>query len=192
MSETKKTNLADLSGKSNIYITPPKLADPVRAFFPGGLIPLDPATEPNNPLNAVAFCTGSDDDPDSLGDGLILPWSDYDGTFVNPPFSGGGMRHWCAKIHEETVLGATILALLPCGARFATKYWQEHIFNSGLDVALFVRGRVPFLRPDGSGTTGQNPYDSQLLGFNVDVGRFVECFAHLGSILRMEVIGRDG
>jgi len=105
---------------------------------------------------------------------------------VNPPY-GKVLKDWCAKIHEETVLGASILALLPCGPRFGTRYWQEHIFNSGLDVALFVQGRVQFSRPDGSGTQGQNPYDSQLLGFNVDVDRFVECFKHLGSVVKMEV-----
>jgi len=190
VADSKQHNMADLRCKDTVYVTPRKIADPVDLFF-DGQIPLDPATEPNNPLNAAAFCTGSEDDPGSLGDGLILPWSDYDGAFINPPY-GRGIKHWCAKIHEETVLGARILALLPCGARFATKYWQEHIFNPGLDAALFVRGRVQFRRPDGSGTTGQNPYDSQLLGFNVDVDRFVECFKHLGAVLRMEVMGLDG
>ena len=179
-------NMADLGCKSTIYITPPKIADPVRSYFASGVIPLDPATEPNNPLKATNFCTGPGSNGGSLGDGLTVSWSDHGGVFVNPPY-GKGMKDWCAKIHEETVAGTEILALLPCGARFATKYWQDHIFNSGLDVTLFVRGRVQFLRPDGSGTQGSNPYDSQLLGFNVDIDKFVKCFGHLGSVVKMEV-----
>jgi site-specific DNA-methyltransferase (adenine-specific) len=178
--------MADLKCQTTIYITPPKIVDPVRSYFPGGVIPLDPATEPDNPLAALKFAAGPSCNGTSLGDGLDICWADHEGVFLNPPY-GKGMKHWCAKIHEETVLGASILALLPCGARFGTRYWQDHIFNSGLDVTLFVRGRVQFLRPDGSGTQGQNPYDSQLLGFNVDVDRFVSCFKHLGKIVKMEV-----
>ena len=180
-----KKNMTDLGCKSTIYITPEKILEPVRKYWRGP-IPLDPATEPNNPTSANNFASGPEFNGVTLGDGLQIAWSDFGGTFVNPPY-GRGMKDWCAKIHEETVLGAEILALLPCGARFATRYWQDHIFNAGLDVTLFVRGRVQFCRPDGSATTGQNPYDSQLLGFNVDVDRFVECFKHLGKIVKMEV-----
>jgi hypothetical protein len=180
-------NMADLVCKSTVYITPPRIADSVRAYFPDGVIPLDPATEPNNPLGARHFCSGPVTDSPSLGDGLAVSWFDHGpGVFVNPPY-GKGMKLWCAKIHEETVAGCEILALLPCGARFSTRYWQEHIFNPGLDVALFVRGRVQFLRPDGGGTQGQNPYDSCLYGFGVDVDRFVETFKHLGRVVKMDV-----
>ena len=181
----KKSQMNDLICRSTIYITPETILEPVRRYW-GGSIPLDPATEPDNPTNALAFAAGPSLNGVSLGDGLQISWSDHKGIFLNPPY-GKGMKDWCAKIHEETVLGAEILALLPCGARFATKYWQDHIFNAGLDVTLFVRGRVQFRRPDGTGTQGQNPYDSQLLGFNVNVDRFVECFGHLGKVVKMEV-----
>jgi hypothetical protein len=180
-----KKNMTDLKCQSTVYITPEKILEPVRKYF-GGPIPLDPATEPNNPTKALAFATEFPGG-DSLGDGFEVCWADHAGTFINPPY-GRGMKDWCAKIHEETVLGATILALLPCGARFATRYWQDHIFNPGLDAELFVRGRVQFLRPDGSGTQGSNPYDSQLLGFNVSIERFKDCFSHLGKVLSVEVL----
>jgi hypothetical protein len=177
--------MTDLQCKSTIYITPELILEPVRKYW-GGQIPLDPATQSDNPTKAVEYAAGPSHNGTTLGDGLQVAWSDFDGTYLNPPY-GKDLKTWCAKIHEETVLGASILALLPCGPRFATKYWQDHIFNPGLDVTLFVRGRVQFLRPDGSGTGGSNPYDSQLLGFNVDVDRFVECFKHLGSVVKMEV-----
>jgi hypothetical protein len=181
-----KKHMTDLKCKETVYITPEKILGPVRKYF-AGAIPFDPATEDNNPTSALAFAAGPSSNGTSLGDGLVVDWSDHPGTFVNPPY-GKILQKWCGKIHEETVAGASILALLPCGARFATRYWQDHIFNPGLDVALFVRGRVQFLRPDGSGTGGSNPYDSVLYGFNVDVDRFVECFKHLGSVLKMEVV----
>jgi len=180
-----KKNMTDLGCKSTVYITPESILEPVRNYW-NGPIPLDPATEPGNPTKALHFAAGPVYNGTTLGDGLQIVWSDYDGVFLNPPY-GKGMKDWCAKIHEETVLGASILALLPCGARFATRYWQDHIFNPGLDVTLFVRGRVQFLRPDGSKTQGQNPYDSALYGMNVDVDRFVECFKHLGKVVKMEV-----
>lgn len=182
---TKKKNMADLGCKSTVYITPEKVLDPVRKYF-GGEIPLDPATEPDNPTRALAFAAGPNCNGTTLGDGLEIDWSDHKGVFLNPPY-GRGMKLWCAKIHEETVAGTEILALLPAGARFATRYWQDHIFNPGLDAALFIRGRLQFLRPDGSGTQGSNPYDSCLYGFNVSVERFVECFAHLGKVLKVEM-----
>ena len=178
-------NMTDLGCKSTIYLTPPKILDPVRSYFPDGQIPLDPATQPNNPTGARAFASGPNVSGDSLGDGLMIPWHPHGGVFVNPPY-GKGMKHWCEKIHDETVAGTTILALLPCGARFSTRYWQDHVLNPGLDVTLFVRGRVSFLRPDGS-VAKQNPYDSQLLGYNIDTERFVECFEHLGKVVLMEV-----
>jgi DNA N-6-adenine-methyltransferase Dam len=180
-----KKHMTDLKCKSTVYITPDKILEPVRQYW-GGPIPLDPATEPDNPTSAANFAAGPHCNGTSLGDGLAISWSDFDGTFLNPPY-GKELKHWCEKIHDETDLGATILALLPCGPRFATKYWQEHIFNAGLDVTLFVRGRVQFRRPDGSGTQGSNPYDSQLLGFNVDVDHFAKCFGHLGKVVKMEV-----
>jgi len=180
----KSLNLTDLQCKETVYITPNKVLDPVRAYF-GGPIPLDPATQPDNPTNARQFATGNTSDPGSLGDGLQICWANHDGVFVNPPY-GKGMKDWCKKIYDETVLGATIIALLPCGARFGTRYWQDFIFNPGLDATLFYRGRVSFLRPDGKAAK-QNPYDSQILLFNGDIERFTNEFKHLGKVVKMEV-----
>jgi len=177
-----KKNLADLNCQTTIYITPPKIVDAVRSYFPGGIIPLDPATEPNNPLNAAAFAAGPSCNETSLGDGLKICWADYGGTFINPPYSRE-IRAWLAKLHEEVVLGAEVVALLPAGARYSTKYWQKDAFNAGLDAICFVKGRVKFLRPDGSATTGSNPYDSQIMLYNGDIERFIEAVGHLGKVL---------
>ncbi len=174
--------MTDLECKETVYITPEEGLIPVRTYFDGP-IPLDPATETNNPTKALHYCTEPGAEPINGGqggswvrtDGLSTPWSNFDGVFVNPPY-GKVLKHWCEKIYEETNLGASIIALLPCGARFATHYFQNFVFNSGLEIACFVNGRMSFIRPSGASTTGQNPYDSVYYGFNVDADRFEDAF----------------
>ena len=185
--------MADLKALKTVYITPPSILDPTRRYG-GGRIDLDPATLPSNPTRADHFCIEKPVAPNKLSDygmvhfdGLRHPWHDHGLTFVNPPYSGRVMKDWVGKLHHEVALGATVIALLPCGARYSTRYWQDHAFNSGLDAICFPRGRVKFRRPDGTPTTGSNPYDSQIMAFNVDTDRFIELFSHLGKTLRVEV-----
>lgn len=183
-------NLADLKCQSTVYLTPPTALQPVRDYF-GGPIPLDPATEPTNPTEALAFgCdpSGPSSPPGTpgicLGDGLQIPWHQHAGTFLNPPYSKQ-IRPFLEKLHEEVIKGATVIALLPAGARYATKYWQRDAFNERLNAICFVRGRVKFLRPDGTPTTGSNPYDSQFMLYNGDTDRFIECFRASGKVLAL-------
>lgn len=179
-------NLTDLGCKSTIYLTPDKILDPVKKFF-GGTIHLDPATEPSNPTDASYFgtaCkTGGIKD---LGNGLIIDWNLFDSVFVNPPY-GKVIKHWCEKIHIEAAQGAKIIALLPAGARFSTKYFQDHVFIDQLNTACFIRGRVKFLRPDRT-VAGSNPYDSVLYGFNCDKALFSKEFSSLGKVLGIDVL----
>lgn len=183
----KKRNMADLRGLETVYITPPEILDPTRRYCDGS-IPLDPATLPSNPTRADHYCIERPAPVDALSevgmvhiDGLQHPWHEHPVTFVNPPYSGGVMKTWASKIYYEAVMGATIIALLPCGARFSTRYWQDHILSDALDAMTYIRGRVRFHRPDGSPTQGSNPYDSLLYGYNVDYALWVECFGELGS-----------
>ena len=185
-------HLTDLKCESTIYITPEKIMGPVRNYF-GGRIPLDPATEPSNPTGAEYFCTEGGAEVFEGGppknwseNGLTLDWSEFDGVFLNPPY-GKEIRAFCEKIHEEATAGATIIALLPAGPRFSTKYFQEFILTQALDGVCFVRGRVKFIRPDGS-VAKANPYDSMIMGFNVNAEHFGRCFSHLGKTFCMEVV----
>ena len=170
-----KVNLVDKSGKDNVYITPSRVIDVVRSYFNSQnlSIELDPATEPNNPVGAKKFYT-------ETTNGLLHPW--IDGTFVNPPFSQGNMPVWIKKISEEASHGKHIIALLPCGARFGTAYWQDYAFISNLKAICFVRGRVKFLRKDGT-VAKSNTYDSQIYGYNIDIAKFKEYFGKLGKVL---------
>lgn len=169
------TNWVDKSAVSTIYLTPPRILDPTRVYF-GGPIPLDPATQPDNPTGALKFYTAQDD-------GLVQPWDAP--VFINPPYSKL-LAPFLERIHLKASAGLTILALLPCGARFSTKYWQADALNPYLNSILFIKGRVKFLREDGT-VAAQNPYDSQLYGYNVDVAKFNAAFGHLGKCLEVYI-----
>jgi phage N-6-adenine-methyltransferase len=166
------TNWVDKECNSVEWYTPPAVLERVRDYF-GGPIPLDPATAPHNPTGALRFFTAEQD-------GLRQDWS-RDGAFVNPPY-GAAMRDWCRKLHEEADRGVPVIALLPCGARFSTAYWQEHVLNGRLTAICFVQGRVAFVSPQGEAPAG-NPYDSAVYGFNADRERFARAFGPLGRIV---------
>ena len=169
------TNWVDKKCKQTIYITPETILESVRKYY-DGFIPCDPATEPNNPTKAEIFWTEEDD-------GLSQKWPQE--IFVNPPY-GKVLPIWTEKIKTESDLGNTIIALLPCGARFSTRYWQKNILSSKLNMICFHKGRVKFYRPDGT-KAGQNPYDSAIYGFNVCEKKFKECFEPLGKCLEVKI-----
>lgn len=161
------------------WMTPERELAAVRRYF-GGQIPLDPATEPNNPTRAHRFFTIEDD-------GLNKPW--LWPVFCNPPY-GKVIRQWCRKFYIESTRASTgleIIALLPVGSgRPGTIYWQDYILQPSLKAICYVKGRVPFLNVEGA-AVNNNTYPSSFWGFNVDVDRFVECFRHLGKTLRVDV-----
>jgi hypothetical protein len=165
------TNWVDKQCAETVYFTPENILDAVRAYF-GGPIPLDPATEPTNPTKALKFYT-------EQMNGLVLPWDAP--VFINPPF-GTAIVPFIKRMDEYAKQGLQIIALLPCGARFSTKYWQAHALVPELKAICFVKGRVKFLRPDGT-VAKQNPYDSQIYGYNVDQSKFHSCFKDIGRIV---------
>jgi len=113
-------------------------------------------------------------------DGLSRPW-DWP-TFVNPPY-GKTTPDWCRKLHDEARRGTVILALLPCGARFSTDYWQEHILHGRLTAVCFHRGCVRFVGEGGE--QPGNPYDAALYGFNASPRKFARAFGPLGKVLEI-------
>jgi hypothetical protein len=163
------TNWVDKQCASQEWFTPLRVLSCVREYF-GGAIPLDPATTLDNPAEAQTFFTAADD-------GLTKSWNS--GVFVNPPY-GEVLPAWCEKIHTEADRNTEILALLPCGARSSTAYWQDHVLNDCLKVICFVRGRVAFLGPEGE--KAGNPYDSCIYGFNADAAKFRQVFTELGKV----------
>lgn len=182
----KGHNLVDKIALNNVWLTPESALRPVRSYAPIGL---DPCTLPSNPAGAQHFFTEKEN-------GLLLPWDGYGLVYVNPPYSQTEeekarkepppMRIWAKKIHDEAARGVTIIALLPCGARYSTGYFQDHALCHEMCAMCFHRGRVPFI----NGLTGkvgkQNNYDSQYIGYNVERPRFGAAFRDVGATLLVE------
>lgn len=160
-----KTNWVDKECHSVEWMTPPQIIKLVQTYF-GGVIPLDPATTLTNPTNAQHFYT---QETDGLSSFWPSPW------FLNPPY-GKQFPQWCDKIRAAQTPG---IALLPCGARFSTKYFQKLLAHPQLSIVCWINKRVAFIGERGVPVKG-NPYDSALYGFGVERARFIDCFSGLG------------
>jgi len=167
-----QTNWVDKVCLSKEWYTPQYILDCVRAYW-GCDIPLDPATIPSNPTRASSYYTNEHD-------GLHQLWKNP--VFLNPPY-GAGLKDWCARLASDAKTGLSIIALLPCGARFSTRYWQTHILTPRLDAVCFINHRVKFVNEHGGIGGGQNPYDSAIYGYNVDTEKFYATHKNLGKIL---------
>lgn len=177
------TNFADIApAQYTEWCTPAAQLVPVHAYF-GGQIPLDPASNPQNPTGARRFFT-------PVEDGLSREWSKA-GNFLNPPFGGPErpMPKWLAKLHEQVLKGRTVIALLPAGTRFSTKYWQRDALNERLNAWCILKKRVRFLK-DGVPQT-KNPFDSAYYGYNVNQELFAELFPSMGKVYLLTARGHQ-
>lgn len=170
-------NWVDKQCKDTEWYTPPHILHYVREYY-GGRIGCDPATIGSNPTDAELFFTKDDD-------GLGQSWGKN--VFVNPPY-GKDFSKWTDKIREQAQTGGVIIALLPCGARFSTRYFQRMLKSERLNDICFVKGRVKFMQSDGRFHSG-NPYDSAIYGFNTTHDRFKELFGNLGVCIGVEQNG---
>ena len=84
-------------------------------------------------------------------DALVQDWSS-DVCFMNPPY-GRDIKHWIKKAYDESLKGATVVALIP--SRTDTVYWHE--FIQDIAEVRFIRGRLKFERPEGSGDPAPFP-----------------------------------
>lgn len=188
----------------NTWKTPEWLLDHVRAYF-GGQIPFDAASAPDNPTRAAVYCVPpagplfaefapSDDgrqltlvepcEPELVGerldvDALEEDWP-CDAFWCNPPY-GKHIYAWLAKLVEQSGGGREGIALIP------TSRWEVEAFQAFFgeaDVVTFVRKRVAFVSSrDGQPVKG-NTSGSMLVGFRVDLPRWVEAFGGLGLTIQ--------
>lgn len=93
------------SGLRDHWYTPPVFLEHIR-YLLGGHIPLDPASDPSNPTEALKWYTPEDN-------GLRLPWATAEGVFCNPPFSD--KQAWIEKAGIEHLANpdCPILMLVP-------------------------------------------------------------------------------
>lgn len=123
----------DLS-KTNRWLTPSWIVESLGEFD------LDPCGAPNHDLAKQTFI------PERNEDGLKLPW--HGRVWVNPPY-GREAVPFMQKIAEH---GDGILFVF---ARTDTRAFHEYVFGMA-DAALFLRGRVRFLKDDDSKTKDAN------------------------------------
>lgn len=71
-------------------------------------------------------------------DGLIQDWS-KDVCWMNPPY-GRDITVWLKKAYEESLKGATVVALIP--SRTDTQYWNDYCMTAS--EIRFIKGRLKF------------------------------------------------
>ena len=91
-------------------------------------------------------------------DGLLQSWGN-EIVFMNPPY-GRAIRHWIKKAYEESLLGATVVCLIP--ARTDTTYY--YIYCTQAAEIIFLAGRVKFV-DDGKILKGGAPFPSCIVVF---------------------------
>ena len=87
--------------------------------------------------------------------GLQIDW--HGSVWLNPPYGGrNGIRPWL----ERLVSHGDGIAIVP--NRTGADWWQD--YAQAADALLFVRGKIRFLRPDGS--EGASPgYGNVLMAY---------------------------
>lgn len=85
-------------------------------------------------------------------DGLTKNWSLFRVCWCNPPYKRGEQAKWIAKAAEEAERGCTTVMLIPARTDTAAwhKYVQPVLEKHGTKRVRFLKGRVRFVRPDGS------------------------------------------
>ena len=106
--------------------------------------------------------------PRPLWNGLSVSWKRS--AFVNPPY-GREVYVWMGKALYEIGEGNCERAIFLLHARTDTRWFHEYVLGAASELR-FVRGRIRFLRPDGSGANSPIPsiivvFDSQRCGLTV-------------------------
>jgi len=90
--------------------------------------------------------------------GLIQDWEGV--CWMNPPY-GREIGLWLRKAYESSVLGATVVCLIP--ARTDTAYWHDYCMKGEI---RFIRGRLKF-----GGHSNSAPFPSAIVIFRGGYGR---------------------
>jgi hypothetical protein len=141
---------------NQVQLTPEYVLSPVRLSL-GGVIELDPCTEPDNPVGATTFYALPDD-------GCEKPW-DAQTVYVNPPYGEARVR-WVEKCIRVSRGGARIVLLIPSATDTLT--YQRAL--SACTTAIFVAGRLKFALPRANNRQLAASHPSTLFGYNVDLG----------------------
>lgn len=83
---------------------------------------------------------------------LIMPWHGI--VWMNPPY-GRGIGLWIQKAYNESLLGATVVCLIP--ARTDTRWFHDYCQKGEI---RFIKGRLKF-----GGSVNSAPFPSMLVIF---------------------------
>jgi phage N-6-adenine-methyltransferase len=114
------------SSNQESWATPQELFDALDEEF---RFTLDPCASASN-AKCDRYFTVADD-------GLVQPWTGS--VFMNPPY-GRTIGKWVEKAYRESLLGATVVCLIP--ARTDTAYWHDYVMRA--HEVRFIRGRLHF------------------------------------------------
>lgn len=89
-------------------------------------------------------------------DGLIQDWGN-EICWMNPPY-GKEISKWMRKALEASLLGATVVCLIP--ARTDTAWWHDYAMRGEIE---FIRGRIKFISKNGKGDAA--PFPSAIVIF---------------------------
>lgn len=131
-------------GVTDEWFTPPSIFDALGLRFD-----LDPAA-PRGGVSWVPAARSLSIDEN----GLAHPWSGR--VWLNPPY-GEQTGRWLGRLAEHGDGVALVFA------RTDTSWWQDCAPRA--DVVCFVRGRIRFLRPDGTAGRYTGGAPSALLAF---------------------------
>lgn len=132
------------SAESDEWYTPQWVFDGLGVTFQ-----MDPCCpHPNEWVPAIEYLTKEDD-------GLSHNW--HGSVWLNPPFGGrNGIVPWLQRLADH----GNGIALVP--NRTGADWWQN--FAQQANGLLFVRGKIRFIRPDGS--EGASPgYGNVLMAY---------------------------
>jgi hypothetical protein len=167
--ETKRANFRSTGAENNEWYTPTEHIELARQVL--GEIDLDPASNAiaQQRVRATRFFTKDDD-------GLSLPWQGR--VWLNPPYSRNLMSRFVDKLLSELDCGRVTEAIVLTN-NTTDPIWF-HRLSKAAAAQCFPRGRIKFLRPDG--TTG-SPAQGQVFHFlGENVERFHEVFGELGFV----------
>lgn len=132
------------AGRDVVWLTPPHVLDALGRFD------LDPCAAPEpRPWTTANIHYAPPDD------GLSLPW--FGRVWCNPPYGAQAWR-WLERLADH----GTGTALVP--ARTDVNGFHQTIFERAAGI-LFLRGRLTFLRADGSIPPGNSGAPSCLIAY---------------------------
>lgn len=154
-------NLTKIGAGSDEWRTPPDLFARLNRTFQ---FDYDAFASPENALCAqysTVEGTFNKHSPYGIGrggeDGLIYSWMGHR-VWMNPPYSRGFIERAMQKAADERQSAELIVALIP--ANTDTRWWHDVVVPNASHIE-FLRGRVRFLRPDG--TPGDAPPNGSAL-----------------------------